>query len=42
VFPKLKMALKGGRVNDIAIVPAKLWDAFAEIRALHFMECFEW
>jgi hypothetical protein len=36
------MTLKGGKFNDITIVPAKLWDAFVEIQAVHFTECFEW
>jgi hypothetical protein len=42
MFPKLKMALKGGRFNDITIVLGKLRDAFVEIWAVLFTECFEW
>jgi hypothetical protein len=36
VLAKLKMVLKGGRFNDVTIVLAKLWDAFAGIQAVHF------
>jgi hypothetical protein len=42
VFQKLKVALKGGRFNDITLIVAKLWGAVAEIQTVHFMECFEW
>jgi len=42
LFLELKMALKGRRFNDIAMIRAKLGDGFADFQTMHIMKCFEW
>jgi len=36
------MALKGRRLNDIAMIWAKLGDGFADFQTVHIMKCSEW
>jgi hypothetical protein len=36
---ELKVALKGGRVNDIAMIQAKAWDLFSKFKIVPFSKC---
>jgi hypothetical protein len=41
LFPELKIALKGRKFNDMAMIAAKLCYAVAKFQTLHFTECFK-
>jgi len=39
VTSELKVALKGGRVNDITMIQAKAWDIFSKFKIVPFSKC---
>jgi hypothetical protein len=39
VTSKLKVALKGGRVNDITMIQAEAWYLFAKFKIVPFSKC---
>jgi hypothetical protein len=42
LFLEFKTALEGRRLNDIAMIRAKLGNGFAGFQTMHIMKCFEW
>jgi hypothetical protein len=34
------MVLEGRRFNDITMIQAELWDAFAEFQTVYIIKCF--